>query len=916
MKNSLARILALCMALTCIVAPQASAQTPIPGAIQAEDYDEGGQGVAYFDTTSGNTGGAYRNDDVDIEFSESAVNQHNVGWIEAGEWLRFTVDVTTSATVRVRYRVASQEAGPFSLSLSVDGDVVDTVTFNGTGGWQNWINVHSPQPFEITAGTRVVRLDFLSSLFNIDEFEFEIYEEEEEPLYLDPTAPVAARVDDLMARMTLDEKIGQMCQANVGAVSPATDVRDWFLGSVLSGGGENPSVNTPETWADMTDGFQALALQTRLQIPILYGVDAVHGHNNVVGATIFPHNIGMAATRNPDLMRQAAEVTAVEVAATGAHWTFAPAITVARNEWWGRFYEGLGELPEDVALMGAAAIEGYQGADLTAPTSILACAKHFAGDGGTLWGTGVGGGIDQGNTILDEATFRALHVEPYRAAIAAGARTIMASYSSWNGVKLHGDSYMLTDVLKGELGFEGFLLSDWGAVDQLDGNYANAVIMAINAGIDMVMVPSQYRNFLNTLRNAVQGGSISMERIDDAVRRILTVKFESGLFENPYAQRHLLPEVGSAAHREVARQAVAESLVVLKNDDILIPLSKELTRIHVAGKNADNLGHQCGGWTISWQGGSGATTIGTTILEAITDTVSPGTTVTYSLDGTGAAGADVGIVVVGETPYTEWYGDTQDLFLDAADLAAINNVRAAGIPVVVVLVSGRPMYVENEVDNWDAFVAAWLPGTEGQGVADVLFGDAFPFGILPFSWPRDNQTPVNVGDTGYDPLFAHGFSVYVDGDMDGDGLPDLWEARHGLDPYDDGSINPDYGADGDPDQDGGSNLFEYLTGTHPQRPESIFRIWSHSAGEEGGPPIEIVSHTVPGYHYAVDYADFVMGQPLNWVPFANAANGVGTWLETNTVESTYTFIDDYSPETSGGPPAEGVRYYRVRSTAP
>ena len=378
----------------------------------------------------------------------------------------------------------------------------------------------------------------------------------------------------------------------------------------------------------------------------------------------------------------------------------------------------------------------------------------------------------------------------------------------------------------------------------------------------------------------------------------------------------MLPEVGSAAHREVARQAVAESLVVLKNDGILIPLSKNLTRVHVAGKNADNLGHQCGGWTITWQGGSGATTIGTTIREAIANTVSPGTTVTYSLNGTGAAGADVGIVVVGETPYPEWFGDTQNLFLDAADLAAINNGRAAGIPVVVVLVSGRPMYVANELADWDAFVAAWLPGTEGQGVADVLFGDAFPFGTLPVSWPRDNQTPANVGDTGYDPLFAHGYSVYVEGDMDGDGLPDLWEARHELDPYDDGTINPDYGASGDPDQDGGSNLFEFLTGTHPQRSESIFRLMEQATAGAGGPPFEITAHTVPTYLYAIDYADFVMGQPLNWAPFASPANGVGTWLETNTVESTHTFIDDYGPSTSGGPPVEGVRYYRVRSTAP
>jgi beta-glucosidase len=375
--------------------------------------------------------------------------------------------------------------------------------------------------------------------------------------------------------------------------------------------------------------------------------------------------------------------------------------------------------------------------------------------------------------------------------------------------------------------------------------------------------------------------------------------------------------VGSPAHREVARQAVSESLVVLKNNGNLLPLSKNLSRIHVAGKNADDLGNQCGGWTISWQGSSGPTTIGTTILEGISDTVSVGTTVTYSLDGMGASGADVGIVVVGETPYAEGAGDTGNLYLSAADLAAINNVHAAGIPVVVILVSGRPMYVETQLSNWDAFVAAWLPGTEGQGVADVLFGDVFPYGTLPHSWPRDTQVPVNVGEPGYNPLFEYGFSVYVDGDIDNDGMTDLWEARHGLDPYDDGTLDFDSGANGDPDEDGGDNLYEFNTGTHPQQAASIFRmIEGVSLGGFSLSPLHITVHTVPGYQYGIDYAEGSLATLPTWTAFTNQANGVGTWVETGKVESTYTFIDDFTLSTSGKPATEAARSYRVRSTAP
>jgi beta-glucosidase len=881
----------------------------VPGTIQAEDYNPGGAGVGYNDSDPGNNGpSTYRNDDVDIEYGTGAANGNNVGWIENGEWLQYTVNVATSATYQVRYRVASLQGGPFTIRMLVDGQPADLVSFNGTGDWYNWINVISPTPFLLSSGTHALRLEFLSREFNLDEFEFTLAGPVDTnlPPYKDPSNPVPVRVDDLMSRMTLDDKVGQMAQANIGSLASSTDVRDYRLGSLLSGGGEAPAVNEPEAWANMIDAYQSQALSTPLQIPILYGIDAVHGNNNVHGATVFPHNIGLGATRNPELIRRAAEVTASEVAATGPHWTFAPTMAVARNEAWGRTYESFSEDTDLVAELSVAAIQGFQGTDVTASSNILATAKHFAGDGGTA------GGVDQGDTVLDEATFRALHVAPYEDAIAAGARTVMVSYSSWNGVKMHGHTNMLTDVLKGELGFDGLLLSDWKGVDQVDPNYADAVVKSVNAGMDMVMVPDQYQNFLSILHSAVLAGDVSTNRIDDAVRRILTVKFESGLFENPYAQRQHLAEVGSAAHRSVARQAVAESLVVLKDEGSLLPLPKDLARIHVAGKNADDLGNQCGGWTISWQGASGTTTIGTTLLEGIQNTVSSGTDVTYSQNGTGAAGADVGIVVVGETPYAEWAGDNSNPALSSSDLSAINTVRNAGVPVIVILVSGRPMFVENELPNWDAFIAAWLPGTEGQGVADVLFGDVFPVGILSHSWPRDNQIPVNWGDPGYNPLFPYGYSIHVDGDIDADGLTDRWEVLHGLDPYDDGSVNPNFGAKGNPDNDAGDNLYEFDTGTHPQLPDSIFRIVEVVSQS----PVQIRVNTVPGYSYGVEFNDGPVTEPVNWVPFSNQANGVGTWIETSSVETNFTFLDDFTTATSGGASSSGNRYYRIRSTAP
>lgn len=573
-----------------------------------------------------------------------------------------------------------------------------------------------------------------------------------------PTAPnektIDERVDELVAQMTLEEKAGQMTQAERGALKNISDIKTYFLGSLLNGGGSSPAVNTPVAWADMYDGYQTAALQTRLKIPLIYGIDAVHGHNNVKGAVIFPHNIGLGCTRNPALVQQAMSIVAKEVAGTGIDWTFAPTIAVPRDERWGRTYEGFGETPELQATMAPAAVKGFQGNLAGGQTEILACTKHFVGDGGTT------GGDDQGNTQVTEAELRAVHLPGYIEAVKQGVGSVMASYSSWNGVKMHAHTYLLTDVLKGELGFKGFIVSDWAAIDQLQGDYSSDIEFSINAGIDMVMVPVNYEYFISELKKLVTAGRIPMSRIDDAVKRILRVKMQTGLFEKPFTDRSLTPSIGSAEHRAVARECVRQSLVLLKNADSTLPLKKTLSRIHVAGKNADDVGNQCGGWTITWQGASGNITTGTTIFDAIKQTVSPYTTVTYSQDGSGATGADVGIVVVGETPYAEGAGDNNSLALSQSDLSAISTMKAAGIPVVVILISGRPMIINTALADADAFVAAWLPGTEGNGVTDVLFGDYNFSGKLSHSWPRSiQQVPINEGDATYDPLFPYGFGL-------------------------------------------------------------------------------------------------------------------------------------------------------------
>ncbi len=591
--------------------------------------------------------------------------------------------------------------------------------------------------------------------------------------YRDPSLPVEARVDDLLARMTLEEKIGQMTLIEKGSL-PTDDVAALFLGGVLSGGGGYPTGNnTPAGWAEMVDGYQQSALSTRLAIPMIYGVDAVHGHNNLRGAVIFPHQIGLGASRNPDIVRQVAEVTAREMIATGIYWNYAPVLAPVQDIRWGRTYEGYSENTSIVTELGVAYIEGLQGGGLGTPGSVLATAKHYIGDGATTWGTSPFGpnNNDRGVTEMSEDELRTVLLPPYIAALEAGAMNVMASYSSWGGLPMHAQKYLLTDVLKGELGFNGFIVSDWAGIDVI-GTYDTAVVTSINAGIDMNMVPYDARKFIASATRAVESGDIPMERIDDAVRRILRVKFEMGLFENPFSDPSLLETVGSDEHRAVARQAVQESLVLLKNEGATLPLSKDVATVLVGGPGADDIGRQSGGWTIEWQGATGNITPGTTILDAIQSMVSPNTVIEYSPSGRfdeRAEKADLGIFVFSEAPYAEYEGDNVELALSRGEIVAFDRLRENSEKVVVILISGRPMIISEQLAAADAFVAAWLPGTEGQGIADVLFGDAPFTGRLPFTWPRSiDQLPFDFGAIPADgceaPLFPFDYGLSYEND--------------------------------------------------------------------------------------------------------------------------------------------------------
>ena len=574
-------------------------------------------------------------------------------------------------------------------------------------------------------------------------------------------------VAELIRNMTLEEKIGQMTQVDYRYLKDKSDIAKYFLGSILSGGGATPPTNQPSSWVDLYNGFQKEALKTRLKIPLIYGIDAVHGHNNVFGATMFPHNIGLGCANDKLLVQKIASATAAEVKATGLDWTFAPCVAVAQDERWGRTYESFSEDSDIVTELGVASTIGYQGRNLN-ENSILACAKHFVGDGNTVFGTGTNWyKIDRGDVVLEEEELRSKYIKPFKESIRAGVGSIMISYNSWKGKKLHGHKYLINDVLRKELKFDGIVISDWAGINEIDKDYKTCIIQSINAGIDMNMVPgslnpddNSYDDFIRLAIEAVKEGSISIKRIDDAVYRILKVKKQIGLFDNPIKNPPDKNIVGSRKHRDLARESVRKSLVLLKNENKILPLKKFGKKITLVGDHADNIGFQCGGWTIHWQGGSGDITTGTTILDAFKSTVSDSNNINYSKNGDNLTGSDIIVVAIGEKPYTEGVGDRDSLFLSKENKELLEKVKRAKIPYIVILISGRPMIINEELNDSHAFVAAWLPGTEGAGISDVLFGDFDFSGKLSMTWPKSmKQIPINFGDNDYDPLFEFGFGL-------------------------------------------------------------------------------------------------------------------------------------------------------------
>ncbi|MEE2692567.1 MAG: exo 1,3/1,4-beta-D-glucan glucohydrolase [Pseudomonadota bacterium] len=585
------------------------------------------------------------------------------------------------------------------------------------------------------------------------------------------------RVKDIVSRMTLEEKAGQVIQADINSVTP-DDVRKYHLGSVLNGGNSGPHGENraaPKEWLKLADAFYFASVDTSdggAGVPVIWGTDAVHGHSNIVGATLFPHNIGLGAANDPDLIRRIGEATAEEVAATGIDWTFAPTLAVVRDDRWGRTYEGYAESPDIVAAYGSAIVEGLQGKpgtdDFLGPKRVIASAKHFIGDGGTNLG------IDQGNNLANEDDLAAIHGAGYVTAINAGVQTVMASFSSWQGVKMHANKALLTDVLIGRMGFDGFVVGDWNAHGQIEGCTNSSCAAAFNAGVDMFMSPDDWRELHANMLRDVRDGAISMKRLDDAVTRILRVKFRAGLFEaGPPSKRPgagNFATIGSPEHRALAREAVRKSLVLLKNNNGVLPIDPSST-ILVAGDGADNIGKQAGGWTITWQGdtnGKADFPGGQSIYDGVRKAAkAAGGRAILSVDGSAKVKPDVAIVVFGEDPYAEYQGDRANLdFEGESGLALLKKFRAAGVPTVAVFLSGRPLWVNPELNASDAFVAAWLPGSEGEGVADVLLGKPggginYDFsGRLSFSWPKlATQSPLNSGDPDYDPLFPYGYGL-------------------------------------------------------------------------------------------------------------------------------------------------------------
>ncbi len=572
-----------------------------------------------------------------------------------------------------------------------------------------------------------------------------------------PIPSTEADIADLVAAMTLAEKIGQMVQGDVAHISPE-EARSFVLGSLISTIPDG-TLETAARWREVFDGYQRESLKTRTGIPLVFGIDAVHGHAYFDGpSVILPHNIGIGATRNPDLARRLAQVTARELSATGIRWTFAPTIAVARDIRWGRTYESYGEDVSLQTLFATPMVEGLQGDDLRAPHTVGATAKHFAADGATE------GGVDRGDAVLSDAQLRAMHLPGFVDAIDAGVVAIMASFSSINGEKIHGSKAMLTDLLKGELGFDGVVITDWEGVRLGELTLKQALL----AGFDMFMLVQSWREGLPEMIQLVEDGEVPMSRIDDAVTRVLRLKLRLGLFESPYSATACAQWLGSEEHRAIARQAVRESLVLLKNEQGVLPLSKT-SKVVVVGSHADNVAYQSGGWTKKWQGahedlyGNPARPVpgATSILDGIREVLGAARVV-YAGESDVSDEADVAIIVVGETPYWEGVGDraAEELVLSEAHRQLIRAYQEAGTTVITVLVTGRPLLINDELARSDALVVAWLPGSEGLGVAEVLFGDYGFSGKLGFSWPRNAaQIPIHVGDDQYSPLYPFGFGL-------------------------------------------------------------------------------------------------------------------------------------------------------------
>ncbi|ESQ84784.1 1,4-beta-D-glucan glucohydrolase [Asticcacaulis sp. AC466] len=585
------------------------------------------------------------------------------------------------------------------------------------------------------------------------------------PIGLDPG--MEKRITAMLAQMTVEEKVGQVIQPEWKTIKPE-EVAKYHIGSIENGGGAVPNGNphaTMKDWVDLIEPYYQASVRPgqKVTIPLIWASDAVHGHNNVYGATLFPHNIGLGAAHDPDLIRRIGEVTAAEVRSTGMDWSFAPTIAVARDDRWGRTYESYSEDPKIVAQYAAAMVAGIegQGATFLDDSHVISTAKHFLGDGST------DGGRDQGNSTVSETDLARLHGAPYVEAINAGTQSVMASYNAWHGTKMHANRALLTDVLKGRMGFDGFVMGDWLAHGQIPGCTNSDCAAAFNAGLDIFNQPQDWKLLHANLVRDVKNGTISMQRLDDAVRRILRVKMRMKVFEQPSPANRpaTYRPVGTPEHRAVAREAVAKSLVLLKNSGVL-PL-KPMARVLIAGDGANNIAMQSGGWTLSWQGADNKNADfpgATSIYEGLKAEIeASGGQVLYSPDGSAPQTPDVAIVVFGETPYAEFMGDQSDVALhhdNVESLALIRKLKAQGIPVVAVMMSGRPLYVNPQINAADAFVAAWLPGSEGAGIADVLTGKRDFQGRLSFSWPkRPDQTPLNVGDANYDPQFAYGYGL-------------------------------------------------------------------------------------------------------------------------------------------------------------